>query len=149
MADPTTQSTKAPWHLWVVGGIAGLWNCDGAMDFTLTQVGHTAYLSALTPRQLAYLNSFPVWVVVAWGIATWGGVVGSLLLLCRRSLAVCVFLVSLIGVVLTDLHNYVLSNGREIIGGGAGAVVFAAVIFVIAVLLWVYARVLRKRGVLR
>jgi hypothetical protein len=148
MADSTLPSTKTPWHLWVVGVLAVLWNSVGAMDFVMTQAKNTAYLSAMTPKQLEYIYSFPFWAVTVWGIAVWGGVLGSLLLLFRKSLAVCVFVVSLIGIVLTDLYNFVLSNGLEVMGG-AKAAVFPAVIFVIGVLLWLYTRAMRTRGVLR
>jgi hypothetical protein len=50
--------------------------------------------------------------------------------------------------VLTSIHNFVLSNGLEVIGG-VGALIFSAVIFVIGVLLLVYARSMCKRGALR
>ena len=149
MAEPATSSIKTPWHLWLVGVISLLWNLVGGMDFTLTQAGSAAYLGAMTPTQLEYFHRLPVWVVVAWGIATWGGVVGSLALLFRKCLAVPVFLASLIGIVLLNLHTYFLSNGLEVQGGGAGVVVFSAVIFVIGILLWLYAGAMRRRGVLR
>ena len=148
MADATPPPTKTPWHLWVVGAVSLLWNAVGATDFTMTQLKNEAYLKALTPDQLAYLYGFPFWVVAAWATGTWGSLIGSLLLLLRRSLAVILFLASLIGMVLTFTHNYVLSDGLKIMGG-AGAVIFSAVIFVIGVLLLVYARAMRKRGVLR
>ena len=149
MADPTTLSTKAPWHLWVVGVLSMLWDAGGAMDFTLTQARNEAYMKAFTPEQLAYFYGFPLWVVASWGIATWGSLLGSVVLLCRKSLAVHVFLVSLNAMGLTTSHTFVLSNGMEVMGGGAGMVIFSAVIFVIAVLLWLYARAMRTRGVLR
>lgn len=148
MADPTASSTKAPWHLWVVGGVAVLWNAVGAVDFTMTQMKNAAYLSAMTAKQLEYINSFPLWAVTVWGIAVWTGFLGSLLLLFRKGWAVCIFCTSIICVVLTDIYSYLLSNGLEVMGG-AGALVVPAVVFVIALLLWSYACAMRKQGVLR
>ena len=148
MADPIPQSTKAPWHLWVVGALAVLWNSMGALDFTMTQMRNTAYLSAMTPKQLDYIYAIPLWAVLVWGIAVWSGFLGSLLLLFRKSWAVCIFCASIVCVVLTDLYTYVLSNGLEVMGGPK-ALIFPAVIFVVAVLLWMYARAMSKRGVLR
>jgi ABC-type xylose transport system permease subunit len=89
-----------------------------------------------------------MWVIAAWAIAVWGGVLGSVLLLLRRRLAVPVFLVSLAGLVVTTFHNYVLSNGLEIFPDTFSRV-FTAVIFAIAVALFFYARSMRERGVLR
>jgi len=138
---------RAPWHLWVVGIAALLWNAVGALDYVMTQTRNAQYMAAFTAEQLAFFYGLPAWTVAAWAIAVWGGVLGSLLLLLRKSLAVWIFLASLAGVVLTTIQNYVLSNGMEIMGG-PGAAVFAAVIFVVAVALYVYARAMAARRVL-
>jgi len=104
-------------------------------------------MSAFTPEQLAFFYGFPAWVIAAWAIAVWGGILGALLLLLRRRLAVWVFLVSLVAMVVTTIHNYVLSDGLEIFAD-AGSQAFTAVIFVIALGLYIYSRAMRKRGVL-
>ena len=149
MAGSPTSSTKTPWHLWAVGIISALWNSVGVMDFVMTQTRHAAYLSQVPPKLLEYYNSFPAWVVAAWGLAVFGGLLGSLLLLFRKRLAGPVFAASMVGMVLTDLYNFVLTNGLQIMGGGKAALIFPAVIFVIGLLLWFYARAMRARGVLR
>lgn len=149
MADPTPPATKTPWHLWVVGVVAVLWNSIGALDFTMTQLKNEAYLKSLTPAQLEYIYAFPLWSVLAWAAGVYGGFIGSILLLVRKRWAVPVFLVSIAGALLTSLYSHVLTDGDKVMGGGSGAMIFSAVIIVIAVLLWVYARKMAKRGVLR
>ena len=71
---------------------------------------------------------------------------GSLLLLLRQRRAEHAFAVSLAGMAVTFLHNYVLSDGVLIMGGGA--VVFSAVIFTVGVLLLFYSRFLARAKVL-
>jgi hypothetical protein len=149
MADSTTPSTKTPWHLWVVGVVAALWNSMGVMDFVMTETRNAAYLAKVTPKQLEYFNSFPSWVIGAWGLAVLTGLLGSLLLLFRKRLAVPVLVASMIGMVLTDLYNFVLTNGLEVMGQGKATLIFPAIIFIIGLLLWLYARAMSKRGVLR
>jgi hypothetical protein len=149
MTDAASQPVKTPKHLWVVGIVAVLWNAIGVMDFTLTELKNEAYLKAFTPEQLAVLAGFPLWAVITWGAGVYGGFIGSILLLVRKRSAVPVFLISLIGAVLTSLYSHVLSDTMKQMGGGTGAVIFSLVITVIAVLLWVYARAMAKRGVLR
>jgi len=104
-------------------------------------------MSAFTPEQLEYFYGFPTWVVAAWAIAVWGGVLGALLLLLRKRHAVWVFLVSFVAMVLTTIHNYVLSDGLKIFTD-AGTKIFTAVIFLVALALFLYARAMSKRGVL-
>jgi len=147
MAGSIVQSLKAPWHVWVVGFLSLLWSSVGAMDFVMTQTRNKAYMGGFTRAQLDFYYGFPTWVVVAWGIAVWGGVLGSLLLLLRRCQAVHLFLASLICMVLTDIRNLGFANGLEVMGGGA-ALMFSAMIFVIGALLLVYARSMCKRCVL-
>ena len=142
-----TRTVPTPWHLWVIGAIAVLWNAMGAFDYVMTETRNAAYMSAFTPEQLAFFYGFPAWVIAAWAIAVWGGILGALLLLLRRRLAVWVFLVSLVAMVVTTIHNYVLSDGLEIFAD-AGSQAFTAVIFVIALGLYIYSRAMHKRGVL-
>jgi uncharacterized membrane protein YkgB len=116
------------------------------MDYTMTEMKNQSYMSGFTPEQLAFFYGLPAWVVSAWAIGVWGGLLGSLLLLFRRSLAVWVFLASLLGVIVTAFHNYVLSNGMSVMGG-AGALLFTAILLV-ALGLYLYTRAMNKRGVL-
>jgi hypothetical protein len=148
MADSAARSVKAPWHVWVVGVSSVLWNSVGATDFVMTQTRNKAYMSAFTTAQLDYYFHIPPWAVATWGIAVWGGVLGSILILLRRRLAALLFAASTVCMVLTDFNSFVLSDGLRVMGG-AGALVFAAVIFVIGLLLWAYSRSMATRGVLR
>lgn len=148
MPDASASSSKTPWHLWVVGVVSLLWNAVGVVDFTMTQTRNEAYLKAFTAEQLEYFHGFPLWVVIAWGIATWGSVTGSVLLLLRQRWAVQVNLLVLVAMAVTFVHNFLLSDGLKIMGG-AGPAVFTAMILLFGVLLWSYARAMAGRGVLR
>ncbi|MEZ5414741.1 MAG: hypothetical protein R3F03_10555 [Opitutaceae bacterium] len=148
MAVTPEAPIRTPWHLWVVGVLTLVWNAVGAFDFVMTQTQNEAYMKAFTPEQLEYFYSFPSWVVLCWGIATWGSLIGSMLLLLRNRLAHPVFLVSFLAMVITTIHNFVLSDGLQVMGG-IGVVIFSAIIFVVALLLVIYAKAMRRRGVLK
>lgn len=147
MADTANSPAKTPWHLWTVGALSLLWNAVGVVDFTMTQTKNESYMSAFTPAQLEYFYGFPIWVVLAWGIATWGSALGSVLLLMRRKLAVLTNLVVLGAMAITFVHNLILTDGMKIMGG-IGPLVFTLVIVAIGVLLYFYARAMARRGVL-
>src|ERR1700682_6319552 len=121
MTDTATQSTKTSWHLWVVGIISLLWNSAGALDFTMTRMNSEAWLKDFTPEQLAYIHGFPLWAVFVWGLGTWGGLLGSLVLLFRRCVAVQLFGASLVGIVGTNVYTYLLSDWLKVMHGGIGA----------------------------
>jgi hypothetical protein len=148
MSDPTDVTpSSTPRQLWIVGVLALLWSSVGAYDYLMTQTENAAYMAKFTPEMLAFYYGFPTWVIATWAIAVWGGVAGSVLLLMRRRLAAPVYLASLLAMVVTTFHNYVLSDGFEHMGDPF-SLIFTAVIFVVAVLLYGYASNMVRRGVL-
>ena len=142
-----TSNTKSPWHLWVIGIISLLWNSMGALDYIMTQTRNEAYMSSFTADQLSFFYGFPGWVVATWAIAVWASVIGSLLLLFRKALAVWLFLASLIAMLITTFHNFVLSNGLQAIGD-TFSLIFTAIIFVVALILYLYSRKLQQLAIL-
>jgi len=138
---------KAPIHLWIVGVLALLWDAMGAFDYLATRLELEFYMSQFTEEQLAYFYGFPVWVTSFWAIAVWSALVGSVGLLLRKKWSVWAFGVAIVGLVVTSIYNFGMSNGAEIMG--SEAVVFTVVIWVVSIFLLAYAWAMAKRGVLR
>lgn len=138
---------KTPIHLWVVGILAFLWNLVGAFDYAATQLRVESYMSKFTPEQLDYFYGFPAWMDAAWAIAVWASLLGALALLLRKSWAVGLFGAAILGLFVSTIYNFVLMNGAEVMG--ETGVIFTVVIWVIAALLFVYARAMDNKGVLR
>ena len=145
MADSTRARRAArPWHLTVVGVLATLWNAVGATDFTATAAHFEPY-TALAPREVMdYIYTLPTWHFAVWGVATWGGLLGSLCLILRSKLAVPLLAASLVcasGLMALGI----LQPGPE----GLNDPYFAGAIVVIALTLLLYARWMSISGVLR
>jgi hypothetical protein len=138
---------KAPLHLWIVGILALAWNAIGAFDYAATQMRLESYMGQFTPEQLAYFYGFPAWAVATWAIAVWGSLLASVGLLLRKRWAAPLFGVAIVAMLLTAIHNLVLTDGLALMGDGAA--VFTAVIWLIAFALFFYARAMARRGVLR
>jgi hypothetical protein len=137
---------RTPVHLWIVGVVSLLWNAMGAFDYLATQLELESYMSQFTEEHLTYFYGIPAWAVSGWAFGVWGALAGSILLLMRRRWAVWAFAVSLVGMAVSSLYTLVLSEGATIMG--TGGMVFTAVIWVVAILLLLYARAQAKRGVL-
>lgn len=144
----TSESSRPPKHLRIVGAIALLWNAMGAFDYLMTETRNDAYMRQFSPEQLAYFYGFPAWVVGSWAIAVWGGVLAAVLLLLRRRQAVPVFLVAFVAMVVTMVHNYGLADGLAV-AGSPFALAFSALIVVSGLAFWRYARAMDRRGLLR
>ena len=141
-----SEAGNTPKHLWIIGIITLPWNMMGAYDYLMTQTKNEAYMAQFEPAQLDYFFNFPTWVVFFWALAVWSSVLGSVLLLMRKRLAVPVFMVSLGSMVITAIYNYGFSKGMEMMG--SSGLVFTVVIFFVALGLVLYSRAMRVRGVL-
>lgn len=141
-----SETEATPKHLWIIGVITLLWNMMGAYDYLMTQTRNEAYLAKFEPAQLDYFYSFPTWLVFFWALAVWSSILGSILLLMRRRLAVPVFMVSLGSMVITAIYNFGFSAGMEMMG--FTGLVFTVVIFCVALGLLLYSRAMHIRGVL-
>jgi len=141
------QTPKTPVHLWIVGILAVLWDAVGAFDYSATQFRYAPYMEKFTPEQLEYFYNFPAWADACWALGVWGAFLGSIALLLRKTWAVWLFGVSLVGLAGTTVFSFLLSDGAALMGEGAG--IFTAIIWVITLFLSFYAQAMAKRGVLR
>ena len=142
------MESKTPWYFWLVAALALLWNAGGALDYVMTQTRNEEYMAQFTQDQLAFFYGLPSWVVACWATAVWGGVLGALLLLLRREVAVQILLVSFAAMALSMIHNFLLSNGLEVMGDPT-SLIFSAAIFVISLALYLFARRMTRAGILR
>lgn len=143
-----TMTTRTPWHLWVVGVVAALWNAFGCVDYFMTQTRRDEWFAqmGMTETQLTYFNAMPAWTHAAWAIGVWGGLLGAVLLLLRRKWAMPVFVVSFLGWLAGAVYAFALSDGMEAMGPmwPMQIVIGGACVFFV----W-YARMMSQKGVLR
>lgn len=146
MAD---ARTKTPWHLWLVGVVAVLFNFIGVFDFVMNMAQGEAYLASagMTPEQIAHYRGMPGWMMAVWAVGVFGAFLASILLLLRRKLAFPVFSLSLGAFLVSLLYSYVLTNGGAILGQQMA--ITSAMITVLLLIFIVYSRAMAARGVLR
>jgi ABC-type Fe3+-siderophore transport system permease subunit len=140
---------KTPWHLWLVGVVAVLFNFIGVFDFVMSMVQGAKYQASagMTPEQIAHYQGMPGWMTVVWAVGVFGAFGASILLLLRNKLALPVFVLSLAAFAVSLLYTYVLTNGGVVMGTQmaiASAVIAALLVFFIG-----NSRFWAVRGVLR
>lgn len=138
---------STPWHLWLIGVLALLWFAMGCYDFVMTQTQNEAYMKYFTDAQKNYFYGFPFWAVAVWAISVWGGLIASILLLMRKKLATPIYLASIIMYLLACVHNFLLSDGAELMG--TVGLIMSVIILLISIALYFYSRAQTARGVLR
>jgi hypothetical protein len=143
------RTAKAPWHLWVIGVIAVLFNSIGVFDFVMSMSQGEKYMASagMTPQQIAHYRQMPMWMTAVWAIGVWSAFLASILLLLRRKLAFGIFVLSLAVFLISVLYTYVLTDGGAIMGRQMA--ITSAVIAVLLLLFAWYSRAMARRGVLR
>lgn len=140
----TQQPTRS---FWIISGLSLVWNLIGVGTYLATVMATPESLAALPDAERALYTDVPTWATSAFAIAVFVGVLGSVLLLMRRSLAVQLFIVSLVAIVVQMVHALFLSPMLEVLGGSA-AVMPILVTAVGAYLVW-FATKEKNKGVLR
>lgn len=143
-----TTAAKTPTHLWVVGILALLFNAMGAVDYVAMKYEMQAYMAQLTDEMLAYYDSFPLWMEIAWPTSVWAAVIGAVLLLMKNKLAVIAFAVSTVAYLVAAVHTFGVNPPPASVST-PGSMIFSIVIGLQLALLWYYARAMTAKGVLR
>ena len=130
---------RVHWSFWLISGLALIWNLLGSANIILQMVAGD--LAAMPDWWRAVVESRPIWSTAAMMVAVFGGVIGCILLLFRKSTAIYWFVASLAGVVVT------MSHAMGVDGAGPRQI-FEAVVMPVVVglfLIW-YARFAQQRS---
>jgi hypothetical protein len=146
MSDLAMEQTRpsAPWHLWVVGVLAVLWNGSGAAVIMAAQY---RFYPGLPADEAAYYAAQDPWFVAVTDLALLGGVLGGVALLLRSRWPAPLFALSLVAIIITN--GYDLAAGTSRMFNNTGTVVTTCLIWILAILQLWYAAAMRGRGVLR
>jgi len=98
------RNTGVRWSFWVIGTVALVWNTMGAANF-LVQMNPDA-LAAYPEAERAIIANRPLWATTGFAVGVFGGALGSVLLLLRKSAALFVFALSLLGVIVATFHAF-------------------------------------------
>ena len=130
---------------WFIGGVALIWNLLGMFMYYMTVSATPEQLATrYSPEEMALMESVPAWATSASGLAVTAGVLGSLCLLFRKAWAVPLFVVSLLAVLVQDLHMFVLNDTVAVFG--MVPVYIQSAVVVVGIFLIAYSRSAKRKG---
>jgi hypothetical protein len=139
----TSSRAKTPWHLWLIGGLSLLWYLAAAYTILSAQYGT---LPGMRPDEVAYYAAKPLLLQVLAIAALIGGIGGAIGILLRRTWALGLLAMLVICVMAQNAIE--LTNGTSRALANNGAMIATAIIAAIAVLTWLYACAMVRKGVL-
>ena len=114
----TTTNVKPPMWFWIAAGLSLVWNLMGVMAYIAQVTMTEEALNALPEAERLLYEATPAWANGAFAFAVWGGALGCILLLIRKSIATPVLIVSLLGVVVQMYHSFFVIDSMAVYGPG-------------------------------
>ena len=128
------------WSFWAIIIFMLIWNVMGCINFFIQM--NPEMVASYRENEQAIITGRPIWAKVAFAIGVFGGALGCLLLLAKKSIAFYFFIASLLGVVVTMIHT--LSIGIEF-GIGEVIGIIIAPLMVAVFLIW-YSKYVQNKG---
>lgn len=122
------------WSFWVIGAVALIWNVLGGVNFFMQMNGDV--VASLPETHRAIIEGRPVWATGGFAITVFGGALGCLLLLLRKSAAFYFFVASLIGVIVTMVHTVDVARSAIKFSPAEILIMILLPVLVAALLLW-------------
>lgn len=128
------------WSFWPIAAVALIWNAMGVLNYFMQM--NPDVLATYRESERAIVEGRPAWATGAFAIAVFGGALGCVLLLLRKSAAFYLFIASLLGVIVTMIHT--LGAGVDF-GPGEIAGIILMPLVVAAFLIW-YSKHAESKG---
>lgn len=108
MSDRSRTVGGLHWSFWAIGAVTLIYNLTGVMNFVAQM--NADNVASMPEGYRAIIESRPAWATGAFAVAVFGGALGCVLLLLRKSLAYYVFIASLLGAAGTLIHTLGISG---------------------------------------
>lgn len=123
-----TEGAIGPhWSFWAIAGVTMLYNLAGVGNYMMQMDADN--VAAMPEAYRVIIESRPPWATGAFAVAVFGGALGCLLLLLKRSAAFYVFVISLLGAVVTMIHTLGVAPMAFVIGNLLQALVTVLLIW--------------------
>lgn len=140
-----TTKVKPPAWFWVVAVLLALWGVIGVVGFQIDVAMTPADVAKLPPYNQRLYTGRPAWQIATYGVATWTGLLGSIVLLLRKAWARALYVLSLVAVVAMFGWTFVATDIIAVKGLAVAAGLPVAIALIAVFEIWL-AGLARQRG---
>jgi hypothetical protein len=143
------NSIRTPWHLWFIGLFFIFIYTYGIYDYFMMLGHNEAYYNSkrFGDTVLAYFTDYPILPLVFWTMNVFSGLIAPILLLFHTRWAAQVAMISSISMLCLEFITFTFMNRWNVLGPWIS--LFDIVILLMTFSLFLYCRVMVKRGVLK
>ena len=131
------------WSFRTIGAVALIWNVLGVMNFFMQVNAGT--LAAMPESQRAIIEGRPAWATGSFAIAVFGGALGGVLLLLRKSAAYYLLVASLLGVLVQAIPYVGIADSTIAYGPSEISLYILMPLVLAAFLVW-YSKQAKSKG---
>lgn len=128
---------KIHWSFWLICVVALIWNAMGSINFIMQM--NSEMLANYPEAARSLVASRSLWATGAFAVAVFAGLLGDILLILKKTAAYYLFIASILGVIMTNIHTFQVSSSIDIWVGSLMSLVIAA--FLIR-----YTKAVRRKG---
>ncbi len=140
MKSDTMKSANK--SFWIISIMALLWNVGGCINYVMQM--DVEFVSTLPLTHQAIIIDRPVWATGGFAIGVFGGAIASLLLLFRKSTALYVFILSLLGIFVTMIHTFNVAKSKIEFSTQETFVMILLPVIVVAIFIWYTKRAIAR-----
>ncbi len=126
------SSVKIQGWFWAVAVILLLWNLTGILNFMQHLNTPESLVQNSSEAERKLLGIYPLWAMMGFGVAVFGGSIAAVTLLMRRKISTFFFIASLVGIIVQMI--YTLPIGIEVGPNGYWVGIMSVLLVSLAIL---------------
>jgi len=134
---------RAHWSFWLISIYFLTSHIMGSMNFFVQM--NADMVASFPETYRAIIEGRPIWATAGFVIAVFGGMLGCLLLLFRKSIAFFLFIASMLGMLVTMIHTYNIVTSTISFSIIEIFIIMIFPLIVAAFLLW-YSKFVERKG---
>jgi hypothetical protein len=130
---PTEKLAIPSWFNTVVA-FALVWNLVGIVFFVGGLFTTPEMVAELPQAQQDIHHATPGWAIGAFAVAVFGGLLGCIVLLIKKTLALPLLIISLLGILVQMFHAFFIVNSFAVFGPGGTIMPIMVIVIAIALI---------------
>lgn len=138
---------KTSWWFWVITAFYLLWSIIGCTMYLVEHMmGDAAYIENFGADMLPLREITPWWATSGYAVGVWGGLIGVILLMLRKSLCLPFFYASFVGAIIGFIPMIFDARFKSVMG--AGDYGFMIFIWIECIFIIWFALKMRSKGII-
>jgi hypothetical protein len=131
-----TKTNKPNVLFWIIGVMSLLWNGMGVNAYLQYAFKTEASIAELNAEQIALMEGMPMWYTALFALAIFAGLIGAVILLLRKKMAISFFIVSFMCATINQVYWLFGTDSIEVFSDDKPFLFPVLIVVIAAFLIW-------------